>query len=511
MVGSSELKLGDWIVNDPQDERWAPVVPGLENLGFSGREIKKLLSGPARAVAAIAMLGTLAAACKPLEQPTPESTSTVPPTVRPTDIPTAPTAKFTPEPTATSYPRPETSVYGVGGGGELFDQASMDRFEQKVLSSLEIETGLSREEIQRGTALLVQAGDQNAYIFLYGETVCHFFQNQDGGYTLRRFSEVIDGTGLEQSAGEQGKLEWKDKNGETVFEVSYIGIGNLTELRMVKLVDAKTGEVGLYWQLDDHFLPLKGMFDYDRLADGYLAVENPATLTIEIRTLAGDLVVGIFDPLAGKAGEWVKQPGNEVWIPVPTATPEIKPVKMGQIILEDQSKRMDIKWKDENSMAKVQEAFLIMWARKAGTTPEAIKAKMAKGEKVTGFATYLVFDENGHTVNTVTQKVDLSKPAKIVVWDNSVGLGSDGNVRIQLSVNKEGLTVFIYLADDFIREMSTVSGLREALKQLYNNGKPVSHDDPVYPRTEAMDAEVRPFLVDESTSVRLPEIKTLPQ
>lgn len=497
---------------DPQEERWASASSGLENLGFSSREIKRLFSGPARVVVAIATLGSLAAACKSLEQPTAELPPTVPPTVRPTDIP-APTVEFTPEPTATSFPRPEV-LEGMGGRvGGRFDEESMARFETLILPRLAQETGLTSEEIIKGKFLPVQEGI-NAAFFFRGDkkfyyNVWHFSQNDsEQGYEVRLFS-AKDTIGLTEVPGkEKEPSRWENSIGQTFYEVKYLGIG-----KIISLKDLGLDTEGFYWQLDDHFLPLKGIFDYGRLAKGFIAVENPATLKIEIRTLAGDLVVGVFDPLAGEAGEWIKKPGADVFIPEPTPTPEIRPVKMGQIMLEDQSTRMDIQWKDENSMGKVQEAFLIMWARKAGTTPEAVRARMAKGEKVTGFATYIVLDQEGKGVNTVTQKVDLSKSVKIVVWDNPIGLGSSAAARIQLSVSGESLTVFIYNPDNVLPETAVIGGVMEALGIVYNNGRPSFQNEPNFPQVESLMVEVEKLLVSLSSDGKkwVPEIESLRQ
>jgi len=205
--------------------------------------------------------------------------------------------------------------------------------------------------------------------------------------------------------------------------------------------------------------------------------------------------------------------------PEPTPTPEVKPLKMGKIYLVDKSNRMDVRWKDENSMAKVQEAFLIMWAKKSGTTVEQIKAQMARREKVTGFVTYIPLDEQGNMGRKITQKVDLAEAVKIVVWDVPFGFGSAAASRIQFKVEHESLTIFIYKDNKAIYpnlspfyNTSVNSGLIEALSLIYNNGIPAFRGDPSFPAVEELRNEIEPLLApkDPNSIYYLPEIQTIP-
>jgi len=78
-----------------------------------------------------------------------------------------------------------------------------------------------------------------------------------------------------------------------------------------------------------------------------------------------------------KASElMLKYKDRWVCLDSPPATPEVVQSHIGEIVLEDQSDRMDIRWHDKESMAKVQRAFLLMWAEQKGVAPEKIEAKL---------------------------------------------------------------------------------------------------------------------------------------
>ncbi len=171
---------------------------------------------------------------------------------------------------------------------------------------------------------------------------------------------------------------------------------------------------------------------------------------------------------------------------------------------------MDIRWKDENSMAKVQEAFLRMWALKERTTPEEIKARMAKGEKVTSRVRYLAMDTEGNMYRWVTLPVDLSRPVRIVVWYVPYGLGSCGVQRLQFNVSNESLSIFIYATgDEYLISTAAVTGVLEAMEMILNYGEPTFDDSR---RLERVHPEIADLIAPLSPDgAYIPEIETIPQ
>ena len=85
------------------------------------------------------------------------------------------------------------------------------------------------------------------------------------------------------------------------------------------------------------------------------------------------------------------------------------------------------------------------------------------------------------------QKVDLSNPVKIVVWDREVGFGSSQAARLRFSVENQALTIFIYV--NTVRPTGVAAGIVEALEMILNNG------NPVYPGNE-----------ENSLRARIPEV-----
>jgi len=221
--------------------------------------------------------------------------------------------------------------------------------------------------------------------------------------------------------------------------------------------------------------------------------------------------------ITGEEGKWGEWPPVAIVTPEPTVAPEA--MEMGPIVLEDRSSRMDVRWKDENSMAKFQRAFLLMWGEKGGYPPltvEEIEAKLARGEKVTRLMEYPYMGDDDKDGGDRIGKVDLSKPVKIVVWDREKGFGPSQATRLRFNVENQALTIFIYSnifdKSGEVTPTAITSGIIRALEMILNNG------DPVYPGNEGNLIKNRiPEIFDLLASLSpdgtrwIPEIETLPQ
>lgn len=154
------------------------------------------------------------------------------------------------------------------------------------------------------------------------------------------------------------------------------------------------------------------------------------------------------------------------------ATP---PLGLGNILLEDQSERLDIKWRNEQSIVKVQEAFLVMWARKRNTTPEEIRNQLSRGQRIIEPVIYPKLEASGLTT-IIEDSVDLSNRAKVVLWDEPDGYGCCSAQRLRFLVENESLTFYIYRSSEAKSSFAAVSGIAEALVMIWNNGKSVVRD-----------------------------------
>jgi len=93
------------------------------------------------------------------------------------------------------------------------------------------------------------------------------------------------------------------------------------------------------------------------------------------------------------------------------------------VVLLNQSSRMEISFKDENSASKVGEAILLVWAKKLNLSLGELKSKLEK-EKIKLPIRFLELDGNCQQKEQVTEAmVDLSKPVKLMVWDQPCGFG----------------------------------------------------------------------------------------
>jgi len=171
------------------------------------------------------------------------------------------------------------------------------------------------------------------------------------------------------------------------------------------------------------------------------------------------------------------------------------------VVLLNQSSRMEISFKDENSASKVGEAILLVWAKKLNLSLNELKSKLEK-EKIKLPIRFLELDENCQQKEQVTEAmVDLSKPLKLMVWDQPCGFGPGNATRIQFKVENEQLQIMAYWLDNPPKTAITSSLIR-GLEILFNDGE-VNYSDLLIP-------EVKPFLIEKLADGSYePEVITL--
>lgn len=140
------------------------------------------------------------------------------------------------------------------------------------------------------------------------------------------------------------------------------------------------------------------------------------------------------------------------------------------IILVNQSSRMKIAFKDENSPDKIKDAILTVWGKKMGISLDELKKRIEKGETIKLPLTFLELDEDCQQKKGLTKTViNLTKPIKLIIWDRPCGLGSSSASRIQFMVKNEQLSLMIYRKDNPPKAAS-ISSLVEGLDILFSDG-----------------------------------------
>lgn len=169
-----------------------------------------------------------------------------------------------------------------------------------------------------------------------------------------------------------------------------------------------------------------------------------------------------------------------------TGVYQIKPITPETLVqdsalLEDASERINVSFAIPESPRGIHEAVITAWAFRLGIDRENLKEIISRGPYRVPFK-YTLYDEEfgppweEHQV--VESRVDVAKPAKIIVWDKPYGFGAQRVARAKFEVVEEQLFIYVFVPPEGDQETGVVDGIFMALQAIAEGeeAKPLTNE-----------------------------------